>query len=262
MQQQTHSRAAALIAGALVLLGAIGQLAAGFAPDLLGWSQTISTRSAETNALLIPGGGAFLIWLPLFAGAIAFAIYGLLPRQLDDAAFRAIALPAGIAYWANTIRSLYEPLYGPNWVSFLLLLAILVPLLVASMRAMYSTPGSLSRRLSLTPVFGQAGWISVATAAGFTQTAMFENVNPAGLDRLSLAIATLAVSLPVLLTLAWRLRSHTYALAAAWGLAWVAIVNFNRDLASLAVLALIGAVGVMLLSFGSRSASAARRSRK
>lgn len=225
-----------------VLLGAIGQFAAGFLPDMLGWEQTIVSRSAQTNTLLIPGGFAFVIWLPLFIGAVGFGCYCFSRQARRDPEFIRVASIAGLAYWANTVRSLYEPAVGPGWISFALLLAILIPLLVASLRAAERRRASRGwHSVALLPVYGQAGWISVATAAGLTQTAAFTNFDPLSLGALSAAVVTLVAFLPFLLIFSWRLRSLAYAGAAGWGLFWIYAINEARGLGGLSMLALTGA---------------------
>lgn len=250
MPNTTPNRSSLLIA-ALVVLGAVGQVLAGFAPDILGWTDTIATRSTQYNVLLIPGGWAFLIWLPLFVGAIAFSIFGLLRAQRSNLVYRRVAILAGCAYWINTLRSLYEPWYGPNWVSFLLLLGILIPLLVASMVAVQARG-----KLAYIPVYAQAGWIAVATAAGFNQTLKFEGVSLLAFHPLTLAIATLLAATPILATVSARLGSVAFTGAAAWGLAWIGVVNQQRELYALSSLAYgVAAVITLATVIGIRSAN-------
>lgn len=158
----------------LLLSGAIGQTFSGFLPDALGWEVSIASRSAEFNTLLIPSGWAFLIWLPLFFGNIAFAIYHAFPKQLTDPLMRAVGWLAAAAFWANAVRSLYQPLAGPDWISFVMLEAILAPLLIAAVIIARAGATGLGRKVALAFVVAQAGWISVASPAGFSQMALYE----------------------------------------------------------------------------------------
>ena len=217
-----------ILRAALLIAGAVGQFAAGFAPDLLGWEQTIASRSAESRTSLIPGGGAFVIWLPLFFGAIAFAIFHALPKQLVDPDIARIGWLAATAYWMNAIRSLYEPLVGPGWVSLAMLFGILLPLLAASLLLRNGRPFTQAQFWALAPVLGQAGWISIACAAGVTQTLKFTGTSPAGLGGEAIALATLATWAVLIAPLLVAIRSWIYVGAVVWGLLWIAATNLAR----------------------------------
>ncbi|MEM9618393.1 MAG: hypothetical protein AAF936_10570 [Pseudomonadota bacterium] len=209
----------------LLLVFAIGQLAAGFLPDALGWDVSIASRSAEFNTALIPAGYAFVIWLPLFFGNIAFAVFHALPGQIQNPLYRRVGWFAAAAFAANTFRSLYEPINGPDWISFLLLVAILLPLLAAAVTITRSP--AKPPLLATFPIYGQAGWITVATAAGFSQMALFEGWNPFDLTATIAAFGVVAAWTPLAITAAWAVRSFLFAAAMSWGLFWIGMANVD-----------------------------------
>lgn len=216
-----------IVRASALLIFATGQLLAGFLPDMLGWDVSIASRSAEYNTVLIPAGFAFVIWLPLFFGNIALAVFHALPKQLNDPLFRRIGWLATAAFAANTFRSLYEPLNGPNWISFLLLIAILAPLVVAAI--LVARTSRRSATFALAPVIGQAGWITVASAAGFSQMALFEGWNPFELTELMAAFGVIVVWTPLALTAVWMVRAIVYAAAISWGLFWIGVGNIRAE---------------------------------
>lgn len=219
----------------LVLVGAIGQFAAGFLPDLLEWEQTIASRSDVFNTALIPSGWAFLIWPPLFLGMIGFAIYHAMPSQISVPLMRRVGWWVALATIANAVRSLYEPVFGPNWISFALLELIWLPLIIAALDIVKSRPHSWERQLGFWPVIGQGGWITVASAAGFSQTALFTSFSPyIQLGELNSSLVILTVWLPIALAIVWRLKSSAYVFAVCWGLYWVSAKHIGQDTALLA----------------------------
>lgn len=237
-----------ILRAALLITGAFGQFAAGFAPDLLGWEQTIASRSAESRTALIPGGGAFVIWLPLFVGAIAFAIFHALPKQIVDPDIAKIGGFAATAFWMNTIRSLYEPAFGPGWVSLAMLFGILLPLLAASLVIRNGRPLTRAQSWALAPVLGQAGWISIACAAGVTQTLEFTGTSPPGLGGDAIALATLAIWAVLIAPALVAIRSWVYVGAVVWGLLWIAATNFARGPDAVALASAAAVLVVLILT--------------
>ncbi|MEL6688323.1 MAG: hypothetical protein AAFP97_11980 [Pseudomonadota bacterium] len=238
---------------AFLLTGAFGQFLAGFLPRSLGWGQTISTRASETEVFLIPGGAAFVIWLVLFFGVIGYAVSVLRPSNLRRPSLRPIMAWAGVAFWANAVRSLYQPLFGPDWISLLLFILILIPLLLASRLIVSEGFSRRSDRLRHLPVLAQAGWISAALGAAITQAAAFEAWNPLGLSMSGSALLTLLILTPLLLAIIWRLGSVAYLSALLWGLAWVVAVNFMRGAEDVAYAAITTVVLCVLVFIATKS---------
>ena len=92
-------RADALRAGA-VLLAAIAQIAGSPLGAALA-GRSVGEVSDATRALITPAGYAFSIWGPVFALALAWAVYQALPGQRDRAVHRATGWPLAAAFAGN-----------------------------------------------------------------------------------------------------------------------------------------------------------------
>lgn len=101
----------------LILLFAVAQIAAGYAPQAFGWGETISSRSEAAWTVMTPAGYAFSIWALIFLWTVVYAIWQALPQQLDNPLLRRIGWYACVALAANTAWSLYAPAYGLDWGS-------------------------------------------------------------------------------------------------------------------------------------------------
>jgi TRAP-type C4-dicarboxylate transport system permease small subunit len=71
-----------------VLALALAQIIASVLPDLLDWTWTIAERSARLQTPTVPISFAFSIWSLIFAGSLAFAIFGILQRNRDNGGHR------------------------------------------------------------------------------------------------------------------------------------------------------------------------------
>lgn len=220
---EVNSSIVSRVIGILVLAGAIGQMVAGFLPDILGWDQTIETRADATDNPLIPFGAAFLIWLPIFAGSIFFACRLLIAGPKDPSGLFSAAIPLGSAFWINTAYSLVSPLLGNQVLSGVLVIMILVPALVAMLRLPGDSLRGWADKTAAASVGLFAGWITVASTVsvvgildGVGFLTLSAEVSPLVLVVLALG-AGFAVAIGLKADFAW------YNLAVGWGLFWLAV---------------------------------------
>ncbi len=239
----------------LLITGAICQALFAFFPELLGIDQTISRRSNENQTLLVPAGLAFVIWLPLYGGSLAFAIYHAFPAQLRDPLVRQVGWLAVASYWANAIWAVVTPLIGPGWISFLILEAILLPVLIAILIIRRAAPRGWGKNLAFAPIFGLAGWLTIASPVGFSLAALVAGLNPLDLDPATASLGVLAVWLLPAAIMTWAARSLVYGGAIIWGLYFVSVINQARgeDLlawGALGLAAVIALVAILAKGFG------------
>ncbi len=234
-----------ILRAALVVTAALAQVTFAFAPDLLGFERTIGERSREFQTLLVPAGYVFVIWLALYGGSIGFAVFHALPAQLSDPLFRPVGWLAFLSFLANAAWAVHQPLFGPGWVSFGLILAIVAPLFVAIGVIRRAGPQSIARNVALASLFGLAGWITVASPVAFSLALRLSGLEPAFLSGAELALAILIVWALIAGFLVWRARSLVFTAAIVWGLSGVSVINNARgqDLLSTAAIA----VGILLL---------------
>ena len=174
-----------------------------------------------------PAGYAFSIWLLIYAGLLAHAVYSLV-RQSENPGWDRPRLALMAAMGAGTLWVAFAE--DQPGVATCVILAMLVFALAAVFRAP-AAPGFLAR----TPVALFAGWVTAAAGAA-------SGVTLAGLGWLSdtgAALAALAGVLAIALPVQWRLgRVPEYGGAVIWAL--IGIMVANRGL-NPAVLAAAGA---------------------
>ncbi|MEO1044547.1 MAG: hypothetical protein AAFX04_03820 [Pseudomonadota bacterium] len=239
----------------LLIIGAVGQMLFAFFPELAGLGETITSRSRASDTVLIPAGYAFVIWLPLYFGSIAFAVYHGLSRNLADPMLQRIGWYVTASYWANLVWAILTPALGPGWLSFILLELILLPLLFAIYHLRSAAALSRARQWALAPVYGLAGWLTVASPAGLSVAINFEQPNIWMQSAMTLALVILGIW-AVLAVFATRFsRSWVYAGAVCWGLLAVALVNVAREEDILAVIAFTLFALIAISAYTSRRAA-------
>ncbi|MGF1457313.1 MAG: hypothetical protein ACFB6R_18285 [Alphaproteobacteria bacterium] len=241
-----------LVRAVLVVAGAVAQVTFAFAPDLLGFERSIGGLSQEFQTLLVPAGFVFAIWLPLYGGSIAFAVFHALPAQLRDPLFRSVGWLAALSFLANAAWAIHQPLFGPGWVSFALILAIVAPLLVAI--GVVRRAGRLRfwRNLALAPLFGLAGWITLASPVAFSLALRLSGLEPDRVSEMTLALTILAVWALIAGLLIWRARSIVFTAAILWGLAGVAVINEARGVDLLSMAAVLSGGLLLVLALGAK----------
>lgn len=186
----------------------------------------------QDNPPVQPAGYAFSIWGLIYLWLIASAVFGL-KRPVEWTAMRpalAVSLAIGVTWLPVAMLS-------PVWAA-ILIWAMLVTALIALFRAPMT-----DKPWAAWPVGLYTGWLSAAScvslgllAAGYgwmsQQTAAYVFVG--------LAIL-LAMTVQSLLN-----RTPTYGLAVIWALIAVAVHNWDTATVSVAWLALIGAVAMVL----------------
>ncbi|ANY19674.1 hypothetical protein A6F68_01156 [Tsuneonella dongtanensis] len=157
-----------------VLMAVILQIGAGFLPRL-GIGQEVGARSDTVDTLVTPAGWAFAIWGPLFAGAVLFSIYQLLPAQRADRLLDRVAWPAAGTFAANGVWSLYVQTAAIDAVSVVIIAASLACALIAYRRiARFERPlATRERWLVMLPLSALAAWLTAATIVNVTSALTF-----------------------------------------------------------------------------------------
>lgn len=106
----------ALRAG-LVLLLAVSQALMAFRPDLRGWPDTISTRSAALRTPVVPVPPTFAIWGLIFLSCGAFAVWQALPTNWGDPLLREVGWIALALLAGNVLWEAWVPRRGLDWTS-------------------------------------------------------------------------------------------------------------------------------------------------
>ncbi|OYW46956.1 MAG: hypothetical protein B7Z08_05310 [Sphingomonadales bacterium 32-68-7] len=209
----------------LVLLLAIGQALMAYWPELRKWPETIPTRSAKLRNPLVPIDWAFAIWGPIFAGIAAFAVWQVLPANLDDPLAGRIGGLAIAVFAGNILWEAWVPRRGLDWVSVAIIWTELALLLAVWMIIAGSDQQGWRFWLISAPFQLFAGWVS---AAVFVNTA--STLQRSGIvigQTLSAAMLLLAAALGA--TVAVLTGGWLYAAALAWALFGIVIANTARE---------------------------------
>ena len=221
-----------LVSAVLGVIGAfIGSGAAGGTP-----MPEVSGGALASDATLIaPGGPAFAIWTPIYAGLLAYAVWQLLPAQKADVRQRRLGYPIAASLLLNAAWILsvqFDLLYLSVPIIVLLLVV-----LVWTMRIMLQTrPKNRLEVVLVDATMGlYLGWVCVATAANVAAVLVVAGFNGFGVspDLWAVAVISVAGVVGVLLSLYDRGR-WAPTLAITWGLAWVAVARLTGEPLSVA----------------------------
>ncbi len=197
---------------------------------------------------LAPAGPAFSIWSVIYLGLAAYTVWQWLPSQAASPRLRATGWLAAVSMVLNAVWLLVTQ-QGWIWVSVGVILALALTL-GALMRRLSERPGSSpAERLVVDTTFGlYLGWVTVATCANVTAALVDSGVDPRPVIADLAAVVVLALATGILALVARELRGDwAVALAAAWGLAWIAVGRLTDDPHSLVTgLAAIVAAGMVL----------------
>jgi hypothetical protein len=240
----------------LVLALAIAQIVAPFLPQVLGWNSSIAQRSMQNETPAVPIGSAFSVWSVIFAGSLAFSIFGLLPENRKNTLWQHVAWMVATLYALNTLWELYVPLRNLDWGAVTIIaVATAIAILIVLRIAAWSSPLTTGERWCiavLLQIF--AGWLSAATFVSFPSTLVWAGVTL--IDPRSDLVAILAVGCATALACVVIIaaRSLPYAATISWAILGIIIGNVVRDdrpvivAAAIAGLLVIGVTVIALMN--------------
>lgn len=224
------------IRSALLMTAAFAQVAAGIAPQLFGVDGSIAEVVEPYSTPLVPAGWAFSIWGLLYLGCFLVAIWHAF-RIADPIASR-VGWFAFVAFSGNTAFALYQPGAGPDLISFLILEVVLIFSFLAAMTNRADPAPRAADRFVTGALLALAGWVTVASPAGFSTALNFAGV-PGFTEPGSLPIlAVLFAWTPLALFLAFIARAWIYILPILWGIFGVAMKSLDASQFAIGVLAL------------------------
>ena len=260
MMEQSNSPVRASTAACWAVIAAsLLQIAIPSLPAL-GFGEPIGAQSDEVRTLITPAGWAFSIWGPLFAGAIAFAIYQALPAQRDSALLAHLRWPAAGAFLGNAVWALYTQSFGLSAISALIIIFTLA-CLVAAYRAIANWQPMFTRAqrwLAVLPLSALAAWLTAATIVNISASLRYHGVDAGEAAPLVTAIVILVGGIIAAAALDRGRGNPPYALVFLWALAAIYASGGQRaDLVAGAagVAAILVVIGTMT---GLRSAGPGR----
>lgn len=233
---------AAAVAGAFIGSGVLGgtpiQDAAGGA-------------FAADATVLAPAGTAFLIWSVIYLGLALYAVWQAFPAQGAKPLHRTVGYGVAASALLNAV-----------WIacvqawriaeSFVIIVLLLGVLLVTYLRACRRAGrGTIAKSVLVDGTIGlYLGWVAIA--AGADLAAWLTAIGMPGWAEAPAvpAIVTLIVATLIVAFATWHGARWAPALAAAWGLAWIAVGRWTDapDAPAVAATAVVVATALLLLA--------------
>lgn len=139
---------------------------AGAIPELTGWGRSIAAVSNAHTTPVTPAGYAFVIWLPIFALAIAWGVWQALPSARATPLAQRLGWPLAICFALNILWMLLIEFTGMGWHLVVVILAALAFALAAFLLFVRDPGESGVGRTIAAPLVGLlAGWVSMASFA-------------------------------------------------------------------------------------------------
>lgn len=173
-----------------------------------------------------PADYTFTIWLPIYAGLLAFCVFQLLPSQRHNPRLSAISGPFLLSCAAN-IAWIFFWHYQLITASLLVMLVLLVSLIVINQRLHWGSGEQPVAELWCVeaPFRMYLAWISVATLANVSAWVEAHSLLPVGMSAESFAIGLVLLA-TVVSALVGALRHDALYLAViVWALIGIVIRN-------------------------------------
>jgi tryptophan-rich sensory protein len=216
----------------------------------------IDERSKSVEGPATPPSRAFLIWLPIFAINLVYAVRTAMGKALRDPTLRRAGWLTGIAYAGNVLWALQAQFRGLGWASLGIIGTSAAIATAALIEAERSRDVSRHATLAAYSVAPLAGWLTVAAFVNAEGTLTWTKGRRSPEAQTRRAVGLLGGATAVAAATAAASRGNPlFSLAAGWGLGGVAIKNTrnrNREVAAAASIGLAALAGVTFLASRSR----------
>ena len=234
----------------VVIAAALFQLASPFL-FAVDWSAPPGGENSPRNMAptqLQPAGYAFVIWAPIYLGAIVFAVVHALPAFGAHEVMRKIGWLAAIGFvscaaWNGIVK------FGPLWAS-----VPVITVMFASIAAAFIIAARAGVEIQwfdiavIAPLALYAGWLTVALPINPSEVLPAYGFDRFGLNVEIWSILMLCVSAAIAFAvLALTQFNVIYAGAIIWGLTAVIISNFMRADGLWSLQFTAGAAGALII---------------
>ena len=233
-----------------VLALAVGQVVTTASPQIFGFAETIPSRAEAVEHSLVPAVYAFAIWSLIYLGALVFAVWQVLPRNLANPLARRIGWLAAGMYAINTGWQIWVPAMGLDWVSAVTLAAEAALGIVAlgRIRDLARPLSDVERWGAVAPLGLLTGWVTAASFVGLSSTLIFSGSDLVDPRQLPVAAALLSGAIVFCAFAVNATRSGAQGAGIVWALAAIAFANVLREPEPVLVLISAAGVGVVLLA--------------
>lgn len=216
--------------------------------------QNTGEISDRFDVYFVPAGYVFAIWLVIYIGWIAFAIYQFFPAQKENPRLRKLG------YWfalSGVLNAAWLFCWHYNFfgLSVLVMLALLGTLIVSYLKLDVGRAkiGSGEKWAVDIPFSVYLGWVSVATVANITSWLYSIDWNGFGIPPQVWAVIMLAVASVIGALMAFRRQDAGYLSVFVWAFAGIALKQVETPLvANSAWVATVVALGLLIYSIVQR----------
>jgi len=195
-----------------------------------------------------PAPFTFLIWLPIFVGAVALAVFQALPAQRANAVLDRLAWPYAIALGANAMT----PFAGLG-LSNLLVLVLFLALLACCATLLHGPHGGLMRQCVVTPIFMFATWAGLATIVNACQLKVALGGTVGEVTAAALVILAMGLG-------AWAVfRTGQWIIAAVMAWAGIGLAATNADAPLLLAVIVLTTAATLIVALRYRGPSSLSR---
>ncbi|WP_394654256.1 hypothetical protein [uncultured Sphingomonas sp.] len=240
-----------------VVAAAVFQVATPILPSL-GIGRQVGQQSSSVQALITPAGWTFSIWLLLYAGSLAYAVYQALPAQRGSHALSKVRWASAGAFIGNGLWALYTQLADLTFVSILIIAGSLTCLLyiyghLAAERVL--TRGE--RYVAALPLSALAAWLTAATIVNVAATLNYYGVDPST-DKATISGAIVLIGGVIAAAAIWRGKGNPwFALVFLWAL--LGIYGRNGHIPAIAATCAVSAFVVVAVTVFALRREGARR---
>ena len=199
---------------------------------------SVGRVSAENPTLVVPADYAFVVWGPIFAFSLAYAVYQALPSQRENPLLRRVGWFLAAAYAGNGLWQILFPaeLFVASEVLFVGIAACAVAALVR-LAGLHGERGfAAPERWIVAPAVGLlAGWVTAAVFAGVATTLVGVGLLGGGAGEALLGVVLLTTASAVASVVVRRAKRGpaqayvTYGGAVLWALAAIVANQFGAS---------------------------------
>jgi benzodiazapine receptor len=210
---------------------------------------TTGDISDNFDVYFVPAGYVFSIWLVIYLGLLAYAIYQALPAQRENPRLRRTGYLFALSCVANIIW-LFLWHYEVFPLTLVALVALLVLLILVYLRlgtGRTSVPAA-ERWLARLPFSVYLGWITVATIANATSLLDYLNWGGWGISPEVWAVVMLAAATAIASAVSLTRGDVAYMLVIIWAFAGIGVEQAGTPVVATAAWVAAGVVALMLLA--------------
>ncbi|GMQ55734.1 hypothetical protein AN1V17_01260 [Vallitalea sediminicola] len=180
--------------------------------------KTTGEISSDINSLFTPAPYTFMIWGLIYILLLGFVIYGLMPKQKQNACIDSI----GITFFISSILNalwLIAWHYEKLWLSLIIMVLLLFTLIKIYNRVNSNcVTKSSDKKFVKLPFSVYLAWISIATIANVSAVLKATGWNGLGLSETVWTVIVLIFALILSLYVSINNKDLAYLLTTAWAL--------------------------------------------